>query len=225
MLAGISNDYYRRLEQGQEDRPSIQVLDAIGRALRLDDHAVMYMRNLVRQTTIDGRVESLQQPHSAIGVLLDSWSVTAATVVDPGMTVVIANNLAEALCPHFGVGANPVRAFFLDPEMRRFFCNWERLTTWCVSFIRAMLGQRPDPTLISLVDELRTHSAWFGHLWARHDVSQETPASMLINHPQLGPLDLNYQQMVLPGTGHWLATHWAEPGSASEAGLRRLASS
>ncbi len=183
-LAGISTDYYRRLEQGQEDSPSVQVLDAIGRALQLDDDAVTYMRNLLHHRAIAGRMKSFEQPHSAIGVLLDSWSVTAAVVVDPGMTVVRANNLAKALCPHFGAGANTVRAIFLEPQMRSFYRDWERLTSWCVSFTRAMLGQRPDPTLISLVDELRTHSAWFRHLWARHDVTQETPAVMLINHPQ-----------------------------------------
>lgn len=225
MLAGIGTDYYRRLEQGQEDNPSDRVLDAIGRALQLDDDALAHMRNLVHHNSVAGHVEPLQEPHHAIGVLLDGWSLTAALVVDPGMTVVSANKLAQALCPHLGVGANTVRAFFVEPQMRSFYRNWETLTAWCVSFIRAMLGQRRDPALISLVDELRTRSARFRQLWAEHDVTQETPGVMLINHPQVGPLDLNYQQMLLPRTGHWLVTYWAEPGSASEAALRRLASS
>ncbi|OBJ79169.1 helix-turn-helix transcriptional regulator [Mycobacterium colombiense] len=224
VLAGISTDYYRRLEQGQEDNPSNQVLGALGRALQLDDDAVAYMRNLVHHSFVGGRVDLLQRPHSKIGVLLDSWPLTIALLVDPGMTVVSANKLAEALCPHYGVGANTVRAIFLEPEMRHFYRNWERLTAWSVSFIRAILGQRPDPALIKLVDELTERSLWFQQLWARHDVTQKPGRMMLINHPQVGPLDLNYQQMLLPGTGHWLFVYWAAPGSASDAGLRHLAS-
>lgn len=169
-------------------------------------------------------MDLLQRPHSKIGVLLDSWPLTGALVADPGMTIVSANKLAEALSPHYGVGANTVRAIFLDPQMRYFYRNWERLSAWSVSFIRAVLGQRPDPALIGLVDELAERSVWFQQLWARHDVTQQPDPLMLINHPQVGPLDLNYQQMLLPGTGHWLFVFWAEPGSASDAGLRNLAS-
>lgn len=224
VLAGISTDYYRRLEQGQEDNPSDQVLDAIGQALQLDDDAVAYMRNLVHHNVVGGQTDLLSKPHPALGDLLDGWPLTVAHVFDPGMRVVSANKLADALSPHHGVGANTVRAVFLEPEMRRFYRNWEELTAWTVAFIRAMLGRRPDPALIDLVDELKTHSARFGDLWAQHDVTQETVRLMFIDHPQVGPLDLNYQQMLLSGTAHWLIIYWAEPGSASEAGLRRLAS-
>jgi transcriptional regulator with XRE-family HTH domain len=223
VLAGISTDYYRRLEQGQEDNPSNQVLDAIGKALQLDNDGVAHMRNLVRQN-LAGQIDPVQMPHPAIGDLLEAWPLTAAHVFDPGMRVVSANKLAEALSPHHGIGANTVRAIFLEPEMRPFFRNWEKLTAWTVSFLRAMLGQRPDPALIGLVDELNTYSTRFRQLWAQHDVTQETPGLMLINHPQVGLLDLNYQQMLLSGTAHWLIIYWAEPGSASEDGLRRLVS-
>src|SRR5262249_21853260 len=87
------------------------------------------------------------------------------------------------------------------------------------------LGQRPDPALNGLVDELAAQSPWFQQLWARHDVTEERAGVMLINHPQVGPLDLNFQRMLLPGTGHSLVVYWADPGSTSEAALRRLASS
>lgn len=222
VLAGISTDYYRRLEQGQEDNPSDQVLDAIGQALQLDDDAVTYMRNLVRHNAGFGQRDILQTPHPGIGALLDGWPLTAAHMFDPGMRVVSANELAQALSPYHGVGSNTVRAIFLEPEMRRFYRNWERLTAWTISFIRSLLGQRPDPALLSLVDELTQQSPRFRQLWARHDVTQETPGTIRIDHPQVGPLDLNCQQLLL-GTRHWLVVYWAEPGSASEAGLRRLA--
>jgi transcriptional regulator with XRE-family HTH domain len=224
ILANISTDYYLRLEQGREEHPSDQVLDAISRALQLDDDAVTYMRNLMRHPSVEGRVEPLQKPHPAIGALLDGWPLAAAHVVDPGLTVVTANKLAAALSPHLEVGANPMRAMFLDPESRDFYRNWERLTAWAAALARALFGQRPDPALISLVDELRVKSPRFRELWARHDVNRDAAGVMLANHPQVGRLDLNYQQMVLPATGHVLVAFWAEPGSASEVALRRLAS-
>jgi len=225
VLAGISTDYYLRLEQGREDNPSDQVLNAIGLALLLDDDGVAYMRNLMRHQSGVGHFEPLQQPHPAIGALIDSWPLAAAHVFDPGLTVVTANRLAEALSPHLAVGSNVVRGLFLQPELRDFYRNWDRLTAWAVRLVRAMYGQRPDPALISLVDELIERSARFRALWARQDVNQDTAGVMRANHPRVGPLDLHYQQMMLPTTGHVLVAFWAEPGSASEAGLRRLGGS
>jgi transcriptional regulator with XRE-family HTH domain len=220
LLAAISTDYYLRLEQGREDRPSDQVLDAIGRALQLDDDGVTYMRNLMRRQT--SHVEPLQEPHPAIGAMLDSWPLTAAHVVDPGLTVVMANKLATALSPSYAVGANTIRDVFLDPKARSFYRNWDGLTAWAVQLIRALVGQHPDPALIGLIDKLRQHSPRFRQLWARHDVRHEAAGLMLVDHPRVGRLTLTYQQMMLPATGHWLVTYWAESGSASEAGLRRL---
>jgi transcriptional regulator with XRE-family HTH domain len=223
VLADISTDYYLRLEQGREDNPSDQVLDAIGRALQLDDDAVTYMRNLMRHQS--GRIEPLQEPHPAIGTLIDGWPLAAAHVVEPGLTVVIANKLAEALSPHYGAGVNTMREVFLDPESRNFYRNWKELTAWAVPLVRSVYGQRPDPALIRLVDELIEQSPRFRQLWARHGVKQEAAGVMLVNHPRVGRLNLNYQQMVLRATGHVLVAYWAESGSASETGLRRLGSS
>jgi hypothetical protein len=222
VLAGISTDYYLRLEQGREANPSDQVLDSVGRALQLDDYAITYLRNLMRrQATADG-VKPLHKPHPALGALLDSWPLTAAHIVDPGLTVVGANQLAAALSPHFAIGANPMRAMFVEPEMRDFYRNWDKLTVWAAALTRALFGQRPDPALIGLVDELRAKSPRFRELWAQHHVNRDAAGVMLAYHPQVGPLDLNYQQMVLPTTGHVLLAFWATPGSDSEAGLRRL---
>jgi transcriptional regulator with XRE-family HTH domain len=223
ILAGISTDYYLRLEQGREENPSDQVLDAIGRALLLDDQAVRYMRNLMRHQA--HRIEPLREVRPAIKDLINGWPLTVAQVVDPGLTVVAANRLSVAFSPHYRVGANTMRALFLAPEMREFHRNWKNLTSWAVPLVRALYGQRPDPALVRLVDELREKSAHFRQLWARHDVKQEAAGIMLVTHPLVGPMDLNYQQMALPTTGHVLVTYWAEPGSASEAALRRLADS
>jgi transcriptional regulator with XRE-family HTH domain len=224
-LAGISTDYYGRLEQGKETSPSDQVLRALGRALQLGDDALMYMRNLVHRRDFACEVGPSQQPHFALGSLLDSWSLTAAVVIDPGTTVVRANPLAQALCPCHEVGTSLVGALFLEPELRSFYVNWEQLTTWCVSFIRGTLAQRCDPALLGLVDDLNDRSPWFRQLWGRHDVTEKTPRVVAINHPQLGAVDLNYQQLLVSGTGHWLVTYWVEPGSTVEDGLRLLSAS
>ncbi|MGV0554833.1 helix-turn-helix domain-containing protein, partial [Mycobacterium kansasii] len=99
VLAGISTDYYLRLEQGRETNPSDQVLTSIARALRLDDDAVVYMRNLMRHGSAE-RIAPLQQLNPGLRDLLDGFPRAAAIVVDPGMTVVVANRAAAALSPH-----------------------------------------------------------------------------------------------------------------------------
>ncbi|ORJ54931.1 helix-turn-helix transcriptional regulator [Mycobacterium simiae] len=221
MLANISTDYYLRLEQGREDNPSDQVLTALSRALKLDEDAVAYMRNLTRHRGGDA-VEPLQDPHPGLRGLIGGWPLTAAHVVDPGLTVVIANKLADALSPHYAVGSNTMRELFRDPEAKNFYRNWKVLTAWAVSLLRVLYGQRPDPALIGLVDELIGQSPRFRQLWERHDVKYEPAGLMLVNHPRVGKLNLNYQQMVLPSTGHVLVAYWAEPGSPSADAMRRL---
>ncbi|BBY24199.1 helix-turn-helix transcriptional regulator [Mycobacterium stomatepiae] len=221
ILANISTDYYLRLEQGREEHPSDQVLIALSRALKLDDDAVSYLRNLMRHKSTDA-VEPLRDPHPGIRGLIDGWPLTAAHVVDPGLTVIATNHLADALLPSFGVGANTMRELFRDPETPNFYRNWKKLAAWAVALVRVLYGQRPDPALISLVDELVDQCPRFRQLWERHDVKYEPAGLMLVNHPRVGNLDLNYQQMALPTTGHVLVAYWAEPGSASEEGMRRL---
>ncbi|ORW98907.1 DNA-binding protein [Mycobacterium triplex] len=222
MLANISTDYYLRLEQGREDHPSDQVLNALGRALLLDDDAVTYMRNLMRHQSSDGHIEPLQELHPALGALLDGWPLAAGSVIDPGMNVVLANRLATAISPHLGAGANTIRELFLNPHSPDFYRNWNVLTAWAVRLVRASYGQRPDPALVRLVDELIEHSPRFRQLWDRHDVRHKRAGGLGINHPQVGALYLNYQNMALPLTGHVLVVYWADPGSPSEAALRRL---
>ncbi|MCV7029176.1 helix-turn-helix transcriptional regulator [Mycobacterium sherrisii] len=221
ILANISTDYYLRLEQGREEHPSDQVLTALSRALKLDDDAVAYMRNLTRHRSV-AAVEPLRDLHPGLQGLIDGWPLTAAHVVDPGINTVVANNLAAALSPYFGVGFNTMRELFGDPAARNFYRNWKPLTEWAVSLIRVLYGQRPDPALIRLVDDLIEQSPRFRQLWERHDVRYEPAGVMLVNHPRVGKLTLNYQQMILPATGHVLVSYWAEPRSESEDGMRRL---
>jgi transcriptional regulator with XRE-family HTH domain len=220
VLAGISTEYYIRLEQGRERHPSDDVLAGLGRALRLNADAVAYMRSLAGGRPAESSTGEL---NPSIDALIGGWPLAAAHVHDRGLDVVAANSLATALSPHFGVGANAARALFLDPEMRQFYREWHAVTAWTARLVRALVGQDPSSGLHALIDELSSRSAQFREVWAAHDVKHDSSGLMLIRHPVAGPLDLRFQHLTLPGTGHIMVTYWADPGSPSEDGMRRLA--
>lgn len=222
VLAGISTEYYVRLEQGREHRPSAEVLAGIGRALKLNADAVAYMRGLV------GGSPSVREPRygqldPAIDTLIEGWPLTAAQVHDSGLTVVAANGLARTLSPHFDVGSNTLRALFLEPRMRDFYRDWPEVTAWAARLVRAFVGDDPSPELVGLVDELSCNSERFRQVWAHHGVKHDGSGLVLVDHPEVGPLDLHFQHLVLPGTGHVMVTYWADPDSPSADGMRRLA--
>jgi transcriptional regulator with XRE-family HTH domain len=221
VLAGISTEYYVRLEQGREHNPSHEVLAGIGRALKLNDDAVTYMAGLARERPSEHTHSTALDP--AIDALMAGWPFAAAHVTDRSLTVVAANGLARALSPQYDVGANTLRSRFLDPEARDYYRNWHKVTAWAVRLVRAFVGQDPYPELLDLVDELCNESKRFRHLWAHHEVKHNSSGLILIDHPRAGPLDLHFQHLVLPGTGYTMVVYWPDPGSPSEDGLRRLA--
>jgi transcriptional regulator with XRE-family HTH domain len=222
ILAGISADYYRRIEQGRE-RPSDQVLGAIARSLRLGPDAVAYLRNLAAD---DAPRQSAVRPereiNPALQDLVDSWPMSPASIHDSSATVVMANGCAAALSESFAVGGNPLRSLFLDERMRAFCRNWDGLTEWAVRWFRDFAGHHPDPKLDALIEELQTHSARFRTLWATYDVRRHSRGLLLIDHPRVGPLDLQFQHLSLRGSEYIMVVYWADPGSPSEAALRAL---
>ncbi|WNG87802.1 helix-turn-helix transcriptional regulator [Mycobacterium sp. ITM-2016-00317] len=221
-LAGISADYYHRIEQGRE-RPSDQVLCAIARALRLGPDAVEYLRNLVTYNGSRQPVDRVERSiNPALQVLIDSWHVSPASIHDSSATVVMANGCAAELTASFAVGGNPVRSLFLDERMREFCRNWDGLTAWAVRWLRDFAGHHPDPKVDALIEELRAHSAHFRTLWATYDVRRHSRGLLLIDHPRVGPLDLHFQQLGLRGSEFIMVVYWADPGSPSEAALRAL---
>ena len=119
-------------------------------------------------------------------------------------------------------GTNTFRSLFLEPEMRHFYRNWDKLTEWAVSWVRAYAGHHPDPALAAVIDELLEESARFRLLWSRHDVRHDDRGMVKMTHPPVGPLDLHFQHMILYRSGHVLVVYWAGPGSASECALRQL---
>ncbi len=227
LLAGVSTDYYVRLEQGRDQHPSAQVLDALARARQLDDDATAHLHRLAappprrrRRTARPERVPS------GIASLIASWDQTPAYVYGRYMDVLAVNPLATAVAPYHVVGENVVRTAFLDPRIRDMYEDWDSVTASTAAGLRALVGPDvDDPRLNELVGELSVRSERFQQLWARYDVRPKRSGTMRIDHPQVGPLELSYEKLPIPDTDRQtLVVYHAEPGSRSAQGLALLAS-
>jgi transcriptional regulator with XRE-family HTH domain len=227
MLAGVSSDYYVRLEQGRDNHPSEQVLDALARALQLDDDAAAHLHRLAsppaRRRRKSPRPEKVP---AGILQLINSWSEAPAYVLGRYMDVLAVNPMATALASYYVVGENLVRAAFLDPRVFDRYEDWDGMTETIVAALRAMVGPDvDDPRLNELVGELSVRSERFRQLWARHDVRPKRSGKTKINHPLVGELELSYEKLPIPDTGcQTLVVYHAEPGSRSAQGLALLAS-
>jgi hypothetical protein len=151
--------------------------------------------------------------------------LTPALAQDASGHVVAANRLAAALTPFFAVGSNPLRAAFLEPEMRHLYVDWDDMTAKAVSGLRAMVSlDSADPELLATIGELTVASERFRTLWARRDVRNRTEGLTRLDHPVVGRLDLRYEKMILPEARQLLVVYHAAPDSASAERLRLLAS-
>jgi transcriptional regulator with XRE-family HTH domain len=226
MLAGVSTDYYIRLEQGRDQHPSRQVLESLARALQLDDDAAAHLQRLAsppaRRRRKSPRPEKVPP---GIQRLIATWSQTPAYVYGRYMDVLAVNPLATALAPYYVVGENMVRAAFLDPRVRDRYEDWEWVTESTVAGLRALVGPDvDDPRLNELVGELSVRSERFRQLWARHDARPKRSGTTRIDHPQVGPLELSYEKLPIPDTDRQtLVVYHAEPGSPTAQALTLLA--
>ncbi len=226
MLAGVSADYYIRLEQGRDQHPSPQVLDALARALQLDENATAHLHGLARPPTQRRRRSSRpERAPAAITELIMSWSTTPAYVFGRYLDVLAANPLASALAPWFIVGENLVKGAFLDPRRRELRPDWERSLPGTVAALRANVGaDLDDPRLTELVGELSLRSERFRQLWARHDVRPKGSGTSVMHHPQVGRLELSYTKLPIPDTDRQtLSIYHAAAGSPSQRALALLA--
>ncbi len=226
MLAGVSADYYVRLEQGRDQHPSEQVIEALGRALQLDDDGVAHLRRLASPTARRRRPSRrVERVPTGILELLDSLHETPSYVYGRYMDVLAANPLATALVPYYRVGVNLVRASFLDPQIDETHGDRDRVTKTAVASLRALTGPDvDDPQLEELVGELSVRSERFRKLWARHDVKPKRSGRSRIDHPQVGPLDLGYEKLPIADADRLtLVLYHAEPGSKSAQALALLA--
>jgi transcriptional regulator with XRE-family HTH domain len=225
MLAGVSSDYYVRLEQGRDRHPSPQVLDALARALQLDDDATAHLHRLATPPPRRRKAPRPEKVPAGILQLVASWSQTPAYVQGRYMDVLAVNPLATALFPYCVKGENLVVAAFLDPRLRDMYGDWERVTETTVAGLRALVGADvDDPRLNELVGELSVRSERFRQLWARHDVRPKRSGTTRVDHPLVGPLELSHEKLPIPDTDHQtLAVYHAPAGSASAQALALLA--
>ena len=225
MLAGISAEYYLRLEQGRDRKPSAQVLESIARALLLDEETSGYLIGLAT----DRRPRRPRAPREAVPSGVAKLVTTLhlpAFVEGRYLDVLAANPLATALSPRLVVGANRLRDLFLDEAEQALFPDWELATRSLIAGFRQAVGTDiDDPRFIELVGELSLASPWFRHLWARHDVRPRQSGRMSFDHPQMGRLVLNHEKLAIPGAeGMMLVMLHAEQGSEDAEKLALLAS-
>jgi transcriptional regulator with XRE-family HTH domain len=245
MLAGMSTDYYTRLERGNLSGVSGSVLDALARALQLDEAERAHLFDLAATANAPGQTErgapgwpgpgrprrSSSSPHVREGVLrvLDSISAPAY-VRNSRMDVLAANRLGRALFADVyaegATGFNLARYLLLDPRSRDFYTQWDVVARDSVAALRTEAGRNPyDRGLTDLVGELSTRSEEFRTWWAAHNVKFHTTSTKTMRHPAVGELELTGEALTLPGDhGLTIITYTVEPHSASEQALNFLAS-
>lgn len=223
-LAGLSVDYYARLEQGRERNPSPQVLDALARVLALGEDGRTHLYRLAGQTPSPFTISAPAHAHPELLQLMDSWPDHPALVVDPLMDVIARNRLADALFSGFSFSVNLVRRVFLDPAARQFYPEWDVVAASAVANLRLGAGLDPrDARLNELLDELTRESPAFCKLWERQDVRAKTFESKRFRHPDVGDLELTYHAFDVRGApGQQLLIYNAAPGTSSEQALRLL---
>lgn len=224
LLAGVSAEYYVRLEQGRDRHPSTQVLDALARALQLDEDATAHLHRLATPPTRRRRVQRPERVPPAIIDLINAWGETPAYVYGRYMDVLAANRLSNAIYPFIVPSENLVRSTFLDPRVRDMYRDWERIAASSVAGLRALVGpDTDDPKLNELVGELSVRSERFRQLWARHDAQPKRTGTTHIKHPLAGQLDLTYHKLFVPDTDcQTLVIYHATPGSPTAQALSRL---
>jgi transcriptional regulator with XRE-family HTH domain len=217
MLAGISADYYLRLEQGRDRNPSVQVLDALARVLQLDATATDY---LLRLGAPRPRAR-VRRPRPEIVPIATAQLLRViglpAFVEGRYLDVLAANPLVTALSPNVRVGENRLRSMFLDPAERDLHPDWQRTVPRLVAGFRNRIGDRvADPRVVQLVGELSLGSEEFRKGWARHDVKPIHSRSIRMDHPQVGELELALSKLAIEGSdGQMLVIYHAEPGTES----------
>jgi len=222
-LAGISADYYLRIEQGRVDTPSNQVLISLARVLRLDEASAAHLHALARA---DGSSAPNDVDRLPVGMLslLDQLAVPGY-VVNRYLDCLASNPLARSLSPNFVPGRNLLRQLFLDPADRRLHLDWDAAAMSVVGGLRQIAGVNPDDgRLIELVAQLSEQSTEFHALWARAPVGYRPGGDSHFMHPAVGRLDLRRQRFDVPDTGgQHLHLYHAEPGTVSAQRLARLA--
>jgi transcriptional regulator with XRE-family HTH domain len=231
MLAGLSVDYYGRLERGHLSRASDSVLEAVARALRLDDAERQHLFELARHAESTSasrrRPKPGPGPRQAVTSILTSLTIPAY-VRTSRMDIIAANELCQAM---YGgaldderLPLNLARYLFLDPHSRGFFLDWDHVADDLVASLRVQVGRDPrDKGLSDLVGELSTRSDEFVARWARQDVRLHRTSRKRLHNQVLGDIELTGNALELPGEDLTLIAYTADVGSEAEEQLQLLA--
>jgi transcriptional regulator with XRE-family HTH domain len=236
-LAGVSVEYYTRLERGHLGGASDSVLDAVARALQLDDTETAHLHHLARaagptpaRARARARRDKTPEVRPAIRRVLDSMTGVPAFLRNHRFDILAANPLGMALyAPMFttdpALPVNSMRFTFLDPHARSFYLDWAQVARAAVAALHIAAAQNPhDQHLMNLIGELSMHSEPFRTWWAAHDVYVHRHGTKRFRHPAIGELDLAYEAFELPGDeGLTMLTYSAEPATPSGDGLELLA--
>lgn len=239
VLAGVSVDYYTRLEQGRARNVSDQVLDAVAAALKLDDLERRHLFDLVRtpgraagpsaSRRAAGAVQGLKA-RPALHALLRSLDPTPAVLHGPRLEVAGINRMGRVLLDDFdslpAAQRNMAHWMFLNPKAREVYPDWEEIAEQMVAILRVTAGRdAKDPVLAALVGELSTRSDAFARYWANYRVFQHTFGTKRFRHPAVGEMTLSYETLhPAADSGLYLTVYTAAEGSPSEEKLRILSS-
>ncbi|MFF3568755.1 helix-turn-helix transcriptional regulator [Nocardia jiangxiensis] len=218
-LAGLSVDYYTRLEQGRDTNPSPAVLDALAGALRLDEDERMHLDDLARAVAVRRAAPELvrQAPRPGLVQLLESVRPTPGLILDQPSNVLAANpealRLLDGLTDCAAAERNLVRYVFTHPAARWVFEDWDAMTRDCVAHLRTVQGREPDsPALHTVVHGLCSESAEFADLWAHYDVRTKRGATRMFRHRGVGLFALTSEIVTAPD-GQRFVVFQAAPGS------------
>lgn len=228
-LAGVSTDYYTRLEQGRHLSPSESVLDAIAGVLRLDATGRKHLADLVRAARARPRHTERQQVRPGLLRLMETLNDHPAFVLGRRTDVLAANRLARALLADFHAmparERNLTRWILLDPAARELYRDWRTIASEMVAILRLEAGRHPDdPQTTDLVGELAVKSADFNRWWPRQKVLERGGGTKRFHHPVVGEVTIDYEALTLPADpDQTLFLYTARPGASEEA-MRLLAS-
>jgi hypothetical protein len=227
MLAGVSADYYARLEQGRATNVSSQVLDAVAKALQLDELERGHLADLVKPPR-HAAAGGPQRVRPALRALVASLDPTPAVLHGPRLEVLSMNRAATLLIHDFDAmpqaERNMARWVFLDPKARRVYPDWPDIAAQFVSILRVAAGRdAADGRLADLVDELASASPEFARFWADRNLFAHTHGPKRFHHDTIGTITVNYETMHLPADpGLSIILYAADAGSPSEAKLQEL---
>ncbi|WP_104195641.1 helix-turn-helix transcriptional regulator [Cryobacterium sp. M15] len=231
-LAGVSVDYYARMEQGRVTQASVAVVNALAGVLHLNEAERSYLFSLLSAST-GGRIQQRRRTHAvrtSVRTIMDSFTTQPAFVLGVGMDVLAMNDLAKLLLKDFtkasGLGRSMARWTFLDPSARTLYLDWDIVACDVAAMLRHDARSHPnDRALNELIGELTVKSDEFRAWWSQHRVWECTFGVKRFEHPIVGRVDVDYETFPVPGEpDQQLFVYSTQPASASNDALRILAS-